>query len=81
MILLEQNRSTTPYPKMEVINGRTLELFRRHQDGKIVDAIRAHGNSEDVPFIKDFLSPTGLIVWFDKVIFRTLTMCDQESIF
>jgi 2-polyprenyl-6-methoxyphenol hydroxylase-like FAD-dependent oxidoreductase len=57
--LLEQNRSTTPYPKMEVINGRTLELLRRLQDGEIVNAIRAHGNSEEDRFVKNFCSPNG----------------------
>ena len=59
VVLLEQNLSTTPYPKMEVINGRTLELFRRHCGGRIVDAIRDHGQNPDDAFIKEFVSPKG----------------------
>jgi 2-polyprenyl-6-methoxyphenol hydroxylase-like FAD-dependent oxidoreductase len=65
VVLVEQNRATTPFPKMEVINGRTLEFFQRHAKGpsggssSIVDAIRAHGNSADDPFVKQFTTPSG----------------------
>lgn len=53
--LVERNPTTTPYPKMDVTNGRTMELFRSIG---IADAVRAvgvpDGNSHDITFMTSF---------------------------
>jgi 2-polyprenyl-6-methoxyphenol hydroxylase-like FAD-dependent oxidoreductase len=46
-ILVERNSSTTSHPKMDITNGRSMELFRRV---KLVDALRAVAVAEDHPF-------------------------------
>lgn len=45
-IVLEQNETTTRHPKMDLTNGRSMELFRRLG---IVPALRAVGVPEDHP--------------------------------
>jgi len=46
-ILVERNPTTTLHPKMDLTNGRSMELFRRLG---IADEIRAAGVAEDQPF-------------------------------
>jgi 2-polyprenyl-6-methoxyphenol hydroxylase-like FAD-dependent oxidoreductase len=46
-ILIERNFTTTSHPKMDVTNGRSMELFRRVG---LVDALRAVAVPEDHPF-------------------------------
>ena len=46
-ILVERNPSTTRHPKMDLTNGRTMELFRRIG---IVDKLRDVGVPRDNPF-------------------------------
>ena len=43
-ILVERNESTTSHPKMDLTNGRSMELFRRLG---IIDEVRAVGVPED----------------------------------
>ena len=54
-LLVERNPTTTAYPKMDVTNGRTMELFRSIG---IADAVRAIGvpddNTHDVVFMTSF---------------------------
>ena len=45
-ILVERNATTTRHPKMDLTNGRSMELFRRLG---IIDELRAAGVSEDQP--------------------------------
>ena len=52
-ILVERNDSTTQHPKMDLTNGRSMELFRRLG---IVDVVRAAGVPEDKPI--NFVYPT-----------------------
>lgn len=46
-ILVEQNPSTTRHPKMDITNGRSMELFRRLE---LVDRLRSVGVPQDNPF-------------------------------
>lgn len=46
-ILIERNPTTTSHPKMDVTNGRSMELFRRIG---LVDALRAAAVAESHPF-------------------------------
>ena len=46
-ILVEQNPTTTRHPKMDITNGRSMELFRRLG---VVDRLRAVGVPQDNPF-------------------------------
>lgn len=46
-LLVEKNPSTTRHPKMDITNGRSMELFRRLG---IVNNLRAAGVSADNPF-------------------------------
>lgn len=46
-ILIERNLTTTAHPKMDITNGRSMELFRR---AGLVDALRAAGVDESHPF-------------------------------
>jgi 2-polyprenyl-6-methoxyphenol hydroxylase-like FAD-dependent oxidoreductase len=46
-VLLERNPTTTQHPKMDITNGRTMELFRRLG---MADAVRAAGVPDDHPF-------------------------------
>jgi 2-polyprenyl-6-methoxyphenol hydroxylase-like FAD-dependent oxidoreductase len=43
-ILVERNNTTTSHPKMDLTNGRSMELFRRLG---IIDEVRAVGVPED----------------------------------
>lgn len=45
-ILVERNATTTRHPKMDLTNGRSMELFRRLG---LLDALRAVGVPEDQP--------------------------------
>lgn len=46
-VLAERNESTTRHPKMDITNGRTMELFRRLG---MTERMRAAGVPEDHPF-------------------------------
>jgi 2-polyprenyl-6-methoxyphenol hydroxylase-like FAD-dependent oxidoreductase len=46
VLLLERDRTTKPFPKMDRSNARTMELYRRIG---IVDAVRARGYPPEVP--------------------------------
>ena len=46
-ILVERNETTTTHPKMDITNGRSMELFRR---AGVVDALRAAAVAEGHPF-------------------------------
>lgn len=46
-ILIERNLTTTSHPKMDITNGRSMELFRRIG---LVDALRAVAVGESHPF-------------------------------
>lgn len=46
-ILVERNPTTTSHPKMDITNGRSMELFRRVG---LVDALRAVAVAESHPF-------------------------------
>jgi 2-polyprenyl-6-methoxyphenol hydroxylase-like FAD-dependent oxidoreductase len=46
-ILVERNAATTLHPKMDITNGRSMELFRR---AGLVDALRAVAVPESHPF-------------------------------
>lgn len=46
-ILVERNPTTTSHPKMDITNGRSMELFRRMG---LADALRAAAVSESHPF-------------------------------
>jgi 2-polyprenyl-6-methoxyphenol hydroxylase-like FAD-dependent oxidoreductase len=46
-ILIERNPTTTSHPKMDITNGRSMELFRRVG---LVDALRAAAVDESHPF-------------------------------
>ena len=43
-ILVERNPETTRHPKMDITNGRSMELFRRLG---VIDKLRAAAVSED----------------------------------
>src|ERR1700736_2279516 len=56
-ILVERNPSTTTHPKMDITNGRSMELFRR---AGLADALRAGGVPESHPFDGSWISkPSG----------------------
>ena len=46
-MLAERNETTTSHPKMDITNGRSMELFRR---AGLVDALRAAAVPESHPF-------------------------------
>ena len=46
-LLVERNETTTRHPKMDITNGRSMELFRRVG---LIDALRAAGVPESHPF-------------------------------
>jgi 2-polyprenyl-6-methoxyphenol hydroxylase-like FAD-dependent oxidoreductase len=46
-ILVERNETTTTHPKMDITNGRSMELFRR---AGVIDALRAAAVPESHPF-------------------------------
>lgn len=45
-ILIERDQETTSYPKMDVTNCRSMEIYRRLG---IADEVRAHAVAEDIP--------------------------------
>jgi 2-polyprenyl-6-methoxyphenol hydroxylase-like FAD-dependent oxidoreductase len=55
-IVAERNQTTTRHPKMDLTNGRSMELFRRIG---LAEQLRAVGIPEDNPFD---------IVWVDKLV-------------
>ena len=59
-LLVERNASTTRHPKMDITNGRSMELFRRLG---LIDQLRAAGvaeaNNFDVSWITSLARETG----------------------
>ena len=54
-ILFERNRTTTSWPKMDLTNARSMELFRRIG---LADELRKHGVDPDID--QDVLILTGM---------------------
>src|SRR5690349_15595958 len=52
-LLVEQNRDTTRHPKMDITNGRSMELFRTIG---LVGALRAVGVPEDHVFDVSYMT-------------------------
>ena len=67
-ILLERNPTTTRYPKMDITNGRSMELFRRLG---IVDKLRA----EAVPPDNEYS-----VIWCDRLSGWKLASFDYPSV-
>jgi FAD-dependent monooxygenase len=55
-MLIEQNTSTTHWPKMELTRSRTMELFRKMG---LVDELRAQGVPEHLQFDENFSTGYG----------------------
>ena len=67
-ILVERNPETTRHPKMDITNGRSMELFRRLG---VIDKLRAAAVSED-----HIMS----VIWIDKLDGYELTRFDYPSV-
>lgn len=67
-ILVERNPSTTRHPKMDITNGRSMELFRRLG---VVDALRAGAVPEDHPYS---------VIWVDSLLGSELARFDYPSV-
>ena len=58
VILIEREKDTTIFPKMEVVNSRTLEFLKRIDNGMLLQKIRERGNSVTDKFVKKFYTPS-----------------------
>ncbi|MYE13146.1 MAG: FAD-monooxygenase [Gammaproteobacteria bacterium] len=67
-VLVERNPTTTRHPKMDITNGRSMELFRRLG---VIDALRAEAVPEDHPVS---------VIWADNLAGRELTRFDYPSV-
>ena len=67
-ILVERNPTTTRHPKMDITNGRSMELFRRLG---VIDALRAEAVPEDHPVS---------VIWVDTLLGRELARFDYPSV-
>ncbi|MEM7704513.1 MAG: FAD-dependent monooxygenase [Pseudomonadota bacterium] len=67
-ILLERNPTTTRHPKMDITNGRSMEIFRRLG---LVDALRAVAVPEDHPVS---------VIWCDDMVGTELARFDYPSV-
>ena len=67
-ILLERNPTTTRHPKMDITNGRSMELFRRLG---VVDMLRAQAVPPDNPYS---------VIWCDKLSGWKLASFDYQSV-
>ena len=67
-ILVERNPGTTRHPKMDITNGRSMEMFRRLG---VIDALRAEAVPVDHPVS---------VIWADNLAGRELTRFDYPSV-
>lgn len=67
-ILVERNPSTTRHPKMDITNGRSMELFRRLG---VIDSLRSGAVPEDHPYS---------VVWVDSLLGSELCRFDYPSV-
>lgn len=67
-ILLERNPTTTRHPKMDITNGRSMELFRRLG---VADLLRAQAVPADNPYS---------VIWCDKLSGWKLAAFDYPSV-
>ncbi|MEL7548202.1 MAG: FAD-dependent monooxygenase, partial [Pseudomonadota bacterium] len=67
-ILLERNPTTTRHPKMDITNGRSMELFRRLG---VVDLLRAKAVPPDNPYS---------VIWCDRLSGWELASFDYPSV-
>ena len=67
-VLVERNPTTTRHPKMDITNGRSMELFRRLG---VIDELRAEAVPEDHPVS---------VIWADNLAGRELTRFDYPSV-
>ena len=67
-VLVERNPTTTRHPKMDITNGRSMELFRRLG---VIDALRAEAVPEDHPVS---------VIWVDTLVGRELARFDYPSV-
>ena len=67
-ILVERNPTTTRHPKMDITNGRSMEIFRRLG---LADALRAVAVPEDHPVS---------VIWCDDLAGRELARFDYPSV-
>src|SRR5438045_6149798 len=78
--LIERNRTTAPYPKMDRSNARTMELYRRIG---IVDRVRALGYPPEIPmnvFLCTRLSdPPIAVLQYPSVAERRKQIAESED--
>ena len=67
-ILIERNPTTTRHPKMDITNGRSMELFRRLG---VIDKLRAAAVSEDHPMS---------VIWVEDLMGEELARFDYPSV-
>ena len=67
-ILLERNPTTTRHPKMDITNGRSMELFRRLG---VADLLRAQAVPPDNPYS---------VIWCDRLSGWKLATFDYPSV-
>ncbi|MEO1036031.1 MAG: FAD-dependent monooxygenase [Pseudomonadota bacterium] len=67
-ILVERNPSTTRHPKMDITNGRSMEIFRRLG---VVDKLRAVAVPEDHPVS---------VIWCEDLVDTELARFDYPSV-
>ncbi len=67
-ILVERNPTTTRHPKMDITNGRSMEIFRRLG---LADALRAVAVPDDHPVS---------VIWCDHLAGRELARFDYPSV-
>lgn len=67
-VLVERNPTTTQHPKMDITNGRSMELFRRLG---VIDALRAAAVPEDHPVS---------VIWVDNLAGWELARFDYPGV-
>ena len=67
-IMVERNPATTRHPKMDITNGRSMELFRRLG---VIDTLRAAAVPEDHPVS---------VIWADNLAGKELTRFDYPGV-
>lgn len=67
-LLVERNAATTRHPKMDITNGRSMELFRRLG---VIDKLRAAAVPEDHPMS---------VIWIEDLLGEELARFDYPSV-
>ncbi|MEM9624268.1 MAG: FAD-dependent monooxygenase [Pseudomonadota bacterium] len=67
-ILIERNTTTTRHPKMDITNGRSMELFRRLG---VLEKLRAAAVPEDHPMS---------VIWIESLLGEELARFDYPSV-